>query len=94
MNKHIQILLKSPRDFFAIVFNKMTLAHCFDWMSDKAYLKLSYRVHIGKRLHLDNPKRLTEIIQWMKLYDRRPLYVELIDKSTVKQYVTSVIGGG
>lgn len=36
-----------------------------------------------------NPKRLNEKIQWLKLYDRRPEYTTMVDKSLVRDYVKS-----
>ena len=41
----------------------------------KMYLKAT-----GHELHLDDPKRYTEKIQWRKLYDRNPIYSRLTDK--------------
>lgn len=60
--------------------------------SDKLYLKLLYRLKLGRKLNLNNPKRFTEKIQWLKLYDRKPLYTKLVDKFEVKNYVADIIG--
>lgn len=59
---------------------------------DKLYLKLLYRLKLGRKLDLNNPKRFTEKLQWLKLYDRKPLYTKLVDKAEVKKYVTDTIG--
>ena len=61
-------------------------------LSDKAYLKLMYRACIGKKLNLKDPKTFNEKLQWLKLYDRKPEYVKLVDKHDVKSYVADVIG--
>lgn len=43
-------------------------------------------------LNLDNPHTYNEKLQWIKLFDRNPLYTTLVDKAAVKEYVTSIIG--
>ncbi len=60
--------------------------------NDKIYLKLIYRLYMGRKLDLKNPKTFSEKIQWLKLYDRRPEYTIMVDKYTVKQYVAERIG--
>ena len=59
---------------------------------DKAYLKLRFRADMGKKLNLKNPETYNEKLQWMKLYDRNPLYVKMVDKHEVKAYVSEQIG--
>lgn len=59
---------------------------------DKLYLKLLYRLEIGRKLSLDNPKTFTEKIQWLKLYDRKPEYTSFVDKYAVKKIVGDIIG--
>lgn len=61
-------------------------------VSDEEYLKRKYKVILGKELNLENPTTFCEKINWMKLYDRRPLYTLLADKYLVKQYVAERIG--
>ncbi len=62
------------------------------WMPDKLYLELYYYRIFGRVLRLDNPRRFTEKLQWLKLYDRNPLYHRLADKQEVKEYVAGRIG--
>ncbi|HYH04959.1 MAG TPA: ATP-grasp fold amidoligase family protein, partial [Bacillota bacterium] len=64
----------------------------FNWMPDKVFLKLFYKAATGKKLNIDNPQTFNEKIQWMKLYDRKPIYVQLADKYEVRKYVESKIG--
>lgn len=61
-------------------------------ISDKAYLKYMYRAHLGKKLDLKNPKTFNEKLQWLKLYNRNPRYVDLVDKYEVKRIVAEEIG--
>lgn len=51
-----------------------------------------FRVNMGKRLNLRNPKTFSEKLQWLKLYDRRSEYTMMVDKVKAKEYVTSVLG--
>ena len=47
---------------------------------------------MGKRLRLRNPQRFSEKLNWMKLYDRNPLYTALADKYAVREYIARKIG--
>lgn len=66
--------------------------HCWFLFSDKTSLKIQYRIKMGRRLNLKNPKRFTEKLQWLKLYDRKPEYTKMVDKITAKNYVANIIG--
>ena len=59
---------------------------------DKLYLKVMFKLWIGKELDLYNPKTYNEKCQWLKLYNRQPIYTTMVDKYKVKEYVKSVIG--
>ena len=59
---------------------------------DETYLKVRFRLLMGKRLDLKNPKTFSEKLQWLKLYNRRPEYTMMVDKYAVKEYVAGIIG--
>ena len=59
---------------------------------DKIYLKYLYRLTFNNKLNLENPQTFSEKIQWLKLYNRKSEYTQLVDKAEVKQYVEKVIG--
>ena len=59
---------------------------------DKPYLRIRYFQRMHKILHLKNPKTYNEKLQWLKLYDRKPLYTKLVDKYLVREYVKEKIG--
>lgn len=63
-----------------------------NWLPDKAYLKLLYRGFFNKKLDLKNPRTFNEKLQWLKLYDRNPMYTKMVDKYEAKEYVSSKIG--
>jgi len=47
---------------------------------------------MGKELEVDNPTTFNEKLQWLKLYDRNPIYTTMVDKYEVKEYVANIIG--
>lgn len=61
-------------------------------MSEKQYLKFRYLVQMRHVLNLDNPKTMNEKLQWLKLYDRKPVYTQMVDKVLAKKYVAGLIG--
>lgn len=63
-----------------------------NWIPDEPYIKLAYRTSIGKWPDLEHPKTFNEKINWLKLYDRNPLYTTLVDKVAVKSWVAERIG--
>ena len=73
---------------FLDVFEKEPLR----WISDERYLKLLFRVMQGYPLDLDAPETFNEKLQWLKLYDRNPLYTEWTDKYRVREHVAKTIG--
>lgn len=79
-------------NFFLRAFKFMARKGMMNWMPDKPYLKLMFRAVTGKRLNLHNPKNFNEKLQWLKLYDRNPLYTVMVDKVKAKEYVASKIG--
>lgn len=62
------------------------------YVPDKLYLKLFYRYAMGENLNLKNPQTFNEKLQWLKLYDRNPLYTKLVDKYEVREYIKEKIG--
>jgi hypothetical protein len=61
-------------------------------LPDAAYLKLMYRRQVGRKLSLQDPRSFNEKLQWLKLYDRNPAYIEWVDKYAVRQYIADRIG--
>lgn len=61
-------------------------------MSDEEYIRRMWRVRMGYELDLENPRTFNEKLQWLKLYDRNPLYTTMVDKVAAKDYVAGIIG--
>ena len=81
-------LLKTPIKLIPPLASKGLL----NWMTDKSLLKLMYKSRMGKSLDLDNPKSYNEKLQWLKLYDRNPMYTKLVDKYEVRSHIAETIG--
>lgn len=60
--------------------------------SDKKFLEELFSLRTGYKLNLDNPQTFNEKLQWLKLYNRKPEYVQMVDKVEAKKYVAGVIG--
>lgn len=88
MSTSIKKIIKNPGLLF------LTLGHrgFLNWMNDKTYLSIAFKIRMGKRLDLNDPQTYSEKLQWLKIYDRQPQYSEMVDKYKVKDYVASIIG--
>lgn len=53
---------------------------------------MKYRLVTGKRLDLKNPRSFNEKLQWLKLYDRKDEYTQMVDKYGVREYIAKTIG--
>lgn len=62
------------------------------WMPDRICLKLLFKARTGKKLNLDNPQTFNEKLQWLKLYNRKPEYTQMVDKCEAKKHVAERIG--
>lgn len=83
----IKEYLKNPRTTAVVL-----LEHFGQWLPESVYLRIMFRLRIGHKLHLRNPKTFNEKMQWLKLYNRRPEYTMMVDKYAVKEYVAGIIG--
>ncbi|MBE6570786.1 MAG: glycosyl transferase [Ruminococcaceae bacterium] len=64
----------------------------YDNLSDEEYIKLAFKIKMGKDVNLKNPKSFSEKLQWLKLFDHKPEYVPMVDKYEVKKIVADKIG--
>jgi len=60
--------------------------------SDRYYLKQMFRAYEGYTPSFENPKSLNEKMQWLKLYNRQPIYTTMVDKIEAKDYISSIVG--
>ena len=87
MNKYIRFLKDSKYRF-----NILDKLGFYRSWSDEKYLKKCYKLRLGRPLDLSNPKTFNEKLQWLKLYDRRSVYTNMVDKYEVKRIVADRIG--
>ena len=88
MNRGNKDKLSIGNRFFSALNNRGLLL----WVPDKYVLKKLFKIKTGKKLDLKNPKTYGEKVQWLKLYNRKPEYVMMVDKLKVKEYVAQTIG--
>lgn len=74
------------------IFVYMNSAHLLDRLPDEAILRLLWKARFGYDLDLRSPHSFNEKIQWLKLYDRDPLYTRMVDKVAAKAYAADLIG--
>lgn len=81
-------LIKTPKEFLGW----MMFRACPNWMTDRFHLEMNYLFTKREHLDLDKPRTFNEKLQWLKIYDRNPLYTKLVDKYLVKDWVKEKIG--
>lgn len=59
---------------------------------DKEYLTRMFSARMHQKMDWDNPQTYNQKLQWLKLYDRKPIYTIMGDKILVKEYVSKKIG--
>lgn len=64
------------------------------FLSDEKYIRIIYRLRMGKKLNLEHPRTFTEKLQWLKLNDHNPLYPTIADKLAMRGYVEKKVGPG
>lgn len=89
-NDYWKIECKTQKEEKMVVFK--FLSNLMMVLPDRLHIRLMYMWHIKKWLHLKKPQTYTEKLQWLKLYDRNPEYVKMVDKVLAKQYVAEKIG--
>ena len=55
-------------------------------------LNIMVRAKLGYKLHIKNPLTFNEKMQWLKLYDRKPIYTKMVDKYEAKKYTEEKVG--
>lgn len=70
-------------------FNKLG---SYQHKSDEWFVRRNYEVSMGKKIDLVAPSSFNEKLQWLNLYDRKPIYTQMVDKYEAKEYVAKIIG--
>jgi hypothetical protein len=90
MGKVIKWIKKPKIPFYALVLYIDNIIPC--GLPDKLVVKAKFYLVLGYDLDLNHPRTFNEKLNWLKLYDRNPLYTILVDKVKVKEYVANIIG--
>lgn len=61
-------------------------------LSDKSFIRKIYKERMGKEINLSNPQTFCEKQNWLKLYDRKPIYTVMVDKYLARNFVSERIG--
>ena len=61
-------------------------------LPDSLYIRLKFKKIMGKNLDLKHPRTFNQKLQWLKLHDHNPQYINLVDKYAVKNIVKNIIG--
>lgn len=65
---------------------------CFAFLPDKLFYDIIYRIHFRVGINWKEPKTFSEKLNWLKLYDRKPVYKYWVDKYEVRNYIEKTIG--
>ena len=79
-------LIKTYQKYFTIKYPDTYI------LSDKSFIKKIYKKRLGKKINLSNPKTFCEKQNWLKLYDRKPIYTVMVDKYLARDFVVERIG--
>ena len=87
----INSLIKYVTDADFRLLKNMQHGLCNAW-PDERYIRERFRLQMGYELDLEHPVTYNEKLQWLKLYDRKPVYTVMADKHAVKAYAAGIIG--
>lgn len=59
---------------------------------DRTFLRLRYRLEMGKSLKFSDCHTFNEKLQWLKIYNRHKDLTDCVDKIKAKEYVGTIIG--
>lgn len=80
--------IRHPYKFFFVLSKKGV----FNWLPDKLYISLLFRHYMRYWINWNSPHTFNEKLNWLKLNNRNPLYTTLVDKESVKKWVSDKIG--
>ncbi|MBQ3697430.1 MAG: hypothetical protein II883_05875 [Spirochaetales bacterium] len=79
----------SDKDFRSLYLAYLGL---YDREDDESFLRRKFKALLHYEPDFSSPKTFNEKMNWLKLHDRNPSYVSLVDKYEVKQIVSEIIG--
>lgn len=79
-------------EFSKKYFKHKYLEYFARFYSDRKFLEMYFPMKMGYKLDLDNPKSMNEKLNWIKINDRKPQYVRMVDKVEAKKYIAEKLG--
>lgn len=64
----------------------------YDKSDDETFIRKKGKALLGYSLNLQKPETFNEKMNWLKLHDRNPFYVQLVDKYEVKKIIAERLG--
>ena len=58
----------------------------------KIWISYRFKKRAGYKMDWKNPKTYNQKIQWLKVYNRNPIYTTMVGKYEAKKYVADIIG--
>src|SRR5699024_9456974 len=86
--KKVKNLIKNP----LLIIPFLGRLGYLNWINDKTYLKLFAYSRFRKKIKFNNPKTFNDKLQWLKIYDRKTIYTDLVDKKKAKKIVGDLLG--
>lgn len=87
VRENMEVFAPSCVDFFYL-----GLKGHFKFIPDELYVRICYRILMGKRLELAPPRTFNEKLQRLKLHDRRPEQTRWVDKYEVRRLIAATVG--
>lgn len=66
--------------------------YALSFLPDKSYIQLYYFAKFHRLCDFEHPRTYNEKLQWLKLHDRNPAYVDMVDKLKAKRVAARVLG--
>ncbi len=80
------------RKFLCKLIIALSTRGLLNWVPDKIYLNVIFYLKFGKKINFDNPKTYNEKLQYLKIYNRKSEYTQMVDKYEVRNYVKEKLG--
>ncbi|PGL72698.1 ATP-grasp fold amidoligase family protein [Bacillus sp. AFS055030] len=68
------------------------IKYCLRILPDSLYIQIYYFAQFKKFCNLHQPRTYNEKLNWLKIHDRNPEYIKMVDKYEVKKYIAPIIG--
>ena len=91
--KIIDLISKNEYILFKVKYWRLRfLMWSGKFTSDERYIDKQYEFRTGRTLNLDKPELYNEKVQYAKLFFHDQRLKKLVDKYSVREYVSNVIG--